>query len=576
MMPVTRGRDRRRTHVCDEAVGLSERRRTSLGCRVRPLAAGPGRSDDAIGVSAPLELRVNHSEDAHPLPFGIGPMLLRSLLPAVVLAVVGAVAVYAISLRVEPTYKAVATVLASNTDPSLARFDVALASPPAIDLAAYRSVVLSRPIVDRARASVSDPLAFDEARISASADIMNISSLIRIEARSDDPVIAADVANAMALALLDWDQQRSRDNLNRIMAALEEQIAALTEQILILQVTPGVAADQLDGQVRLRAERQQQLVSVRALSASVVGMLDIIEPAAAPDGPIIPMPTTYAVVAFVALLLVVTGTGVLGHVLDRRPRTSADVSRAMSLPVLAEFGAVRRRDGFDVQAFGYLRANLDPQIAETFPVVLLVTSPTTIPGRERLARGIAMTFVEDGLETLFVDADFTASSPAALLASGGPTLEDHLDVGAEELVEPGRASEGLYVLGNLGAEPGAANHLLRRGFARAAQAWKQRYDVIVVDTAPLLEGAEALSIMPSVSGAVLVVDMRNVRRSELRQTLAMMRRGRVLGLAMVNAQPSAGRASIRAVRSPDVTLHSYRTVAAGAAKRGRRRPAQTS
>lgn len=509
---------------------------------------------------------MNHHEDGFPL--SIGHVIARSAIIATLIAVVGAVVVFAVSERLEPTYRAVATVLASNTNPSLARFDVAIASPPSIDLAAYRSVVLSRPIVDRARELVSDPSLFDRARLSASADIMNISSLIRIEVRTGDPDAAAEAANAMANALLDWDQQRSSDNLQRIMAALDEQITAITEQILILQVTEGVAADQLEGQVRLRAERQQQLASVRAVSASVVGMLEIVEPATVPEVPVVPQPATYAGVSFVALLLLITGTLVLAHVLDSRPRSGADVARALSLPVLAEFGSSRRRAVADHAALGYLRANLDPQLGDAYPRVLLLTSVTRVPGQGRLARAFAMTYVEDGLETLFLDADFLDPSLSSLLKPGEPTLEDHLDGENHEVVEPVRLPDGLSVLGNLGGGPGSGSHLLRRGFGRAVQAWQQRYDVVVINASPMLDAADALSLMPMVSGALVVVDVKSITPADLRQALSLTRanRGRVLGLLVVHGGMRDERGAVA-----QHVVGNHRAVS-GHAPRSRRKP----
>ncbi len=499
-----------------------------------------------IGTVEPVEeSTLNTNDDGFPI--GIGRLLLRSVVPAALAAVVGAALVFALSTRMDPTYQATAVVLASSTDQSLARFDVALASPPTIDLAAYASVALSRTIFEGARALLDDPGLLDEVRVNVRSEIMNVSSLLRIDVRGEDPVAAATVANAMARALLEWDQQRSRDNLERIMLALEEQISALTEQILILQVTPGVAADQLEGQVRLRAERQQQLASVRALGASVVGMLDIVEPAVAPGAPLIPQPTLYAVIAFLALFLIVTGSLMLAYLLDNRPRTSADVSRIIGLPVLAEFGPLKRGTAVDGRALGYLRANLDPELAGTEPVVVLVTSATPVAGKGRLAHDLAASFVDDEHATLFVDADFVEPSLMDLYdldEASGPLLEEHLGDGAPEAFGVAlQTSDGLALLPNVGADAATASHLLRRGWQRAVERWKQAREVIVVDTPPLLSTPDALALMPTVTGVLLVVDLRTVTRAQLMQAFALTRRSRgtLFGLVVTGCQTSTQR-----------------------------------
>ena len=519
---------------------------------------------------------MNTSDDG--LPIGIGRLLLHSAAPAAVVAIVGAALVLVLSGRIDPTYQATAVVLASSTDQGLARFDVALASPPAIDLAAYASVVLSRPIFDGARALLDDPGVLDEVRVNVRSDIMNISSLLRIDVRGEDPAVSASVANAMARALLDWDQQRSSDNLQRIIVALEEQIGALTEQILILQVTPGVAADQLEGQVRLRAERQQQLASVRALSASVVGMLDIVEPAVAPDAPLIPQPTLYAVIAFLALFLIVTGVRVLTHLLDDRPRTSADVSRIIGLPVLAEFGPIKRRAAVDARALGYLRANLDPELAGTEPVVVLMTSATPVAGKGRLAHDLASSFVDDDHAALFVDADFAAPSLMDLYdldEASGPLLEEHLASTSPEGFEVAlQTDDGLTLLPNAGADAAATSRLLRRGWLRAVERWKQTYDVIVVDSPPLLSAPDALSLMPTVTGVLLVVDLRVVTRAQLLQAFALTRRSRgtLFGLVVTGSRSHALHQLPSSERARDARLWSK----SRSSRRSRRQVVETA
>jgi len=62
----------------------------------------------------------------------------------------------------------------------------------------------------------------------------------------------------------------------------------------------------------------------------------------------------------------------------------------------------------------------------------------------------------------------------------------------------------LYVVPQF-QSAGDAAEALGRGFPAALEQWKQ-YDVIVIDSSPILAVADALAIAPLCSGAVLVVD----------------------------------------------------------------------
>jgi Mrp family chromosome partitioning ATPase len=461
----------------------------------------------------------------------LGKFLIRGLGPVLTFAVLGALVVFAVSSNLSPTYQATATVLASTASSSLSRFDVSIASPPAIDLAAYRSVAASRPIFERARGLVDDPGTFDGTRVTVTAEIMNISGFIRIHARAQDARAAAATANAMAQAVVEWDRQRSRDNLERIVAALESQIAAISADIAVLQSSGDTPPDMIDGQLRLRAERQQQLAYANALGAAVVGMLDVVEPAVAPAAPVAPRPRAYAMIAFLALGFVGFGAYLLWQALDTRVRSGADVARLVGAPVLAELGRLPSDGALDRHAVDYLRAGLAAGGWDVEPAVILVTSPDPLPARSQVAAALARSFAVDARRTLLVDADSRTPGIASRFGVDplqAPSLETYLnDPSSSD--EPAMVDVGggrsLAVVPNRGRVEAVPDRL-RRSFERALQEWLERFDVIVVDATPLLEAADALWIMRHVPTSVLVVDLRTTTRSELMKTADLLRRSR--------------------------------------------------
>jgi capsular exopolysaccharide synthesis family protein len=482
---------------------------------------------------------VNNSDDASLA--SLGRMLMRGLVPALIVASAGAAVVFVVSGTMQPSYQATATVLASNASASIGRFDITLASPPAIDLAAYRSVVLSRPILERARTIVDDPGVLEDARITVTAEVMNISSFIRIHARAPDPAVAASAANAMAYALVEWDRQRSTDNLTRIIQALEQQVDAISEQVALLQASPDAAPDQIEGQIRLRAERQQELAYARALSASAVGMLDIVEPAVAPLVPVAPRPRSYALIAFLALTFIGFGIYLLWQALDTRIRTATDVARATGYPLLAEFTGGGNPNQVDREAIGYLRANVDFAVDGHDPIVIMVTSPVETTGKARVSHGVATSFADDGSRTLLIDADFanpTLSQALRIDPAEVAPLRAYLErtpAGMAPATSTLRSGSTVDVIPNDDVV-GTASDLLRRGFGRALETWNDQYDVIVVDTTPLLHAADAVSIVRSVTGLILVVDVGSATRAQLRRTVDLIERSGawVLGVVVVH------------------------------------------
>ena len=472
---------------------------------------------------------------------GLLRSLLRGLLPAIVLAAAAAAAVYVVSERFPPVYTTFSTLLAFNTNPSLGRFGVALAAPPPIDLVAYRTLAKNQSVIERARAMMSDPDVFDRAQITATSEVMPVSSIIRLHVRAGHPDDAAEVANSMAQALVEWDLERSTSNVVQIVRVLEEQVAAVSNEIRSLESAAVPDADQLASARAVLAERQQQLALARTLSVSTLGALSIVEFAMPPDAPVAPLPLSYAAIAFFGVLFVGFGLSLVSQALDVRMRTASEVSRLTGQPILAEFSRGGRHRKDDHQAMQFLRANLDLMTAGPEPAVVVFTSPLGPDHKAQLSAASAATFALDGCRTLLVDADVDSSA-----------LSDVLDVprvvtGARQVrVDRGGASFDV-VLG-FGARQGDGARVGRvvRG---AFDGWRERYELVIVDAAPVLEAADALVMARSSNGVVLVVDLARSTRDHVREAVEQLQLSGAPFIGLVVITPGGRRGAIARARS---------------------------
>jgi non-specific protein-tyrosine kinase len=312
----------------------------------------------------------------------------------------------------EPVYRARSTVLAAQTNPELRQFGVSLATAPSLDASAYRAAVLSRPVIEDVMRQLDlpeiDQRALETFRkgIAVRLEDTQTSSLIHIEVDNSSAAAAADRANALAGALVLWDQNRANEHLRRIITTLEQQIAALDQQIAGLRVSAEATQDQIDGNASLRAQQQEQLYYARALSNSAIGLLDVLEPASPPLDPIAPRPVRNGILAFIVGLLFTYGTLSLRDALTTHLQNSSDIVALTNLPILAEFPklpAGTRR--LPHEASNYLRTNLLFSTVDMHPKVLLVTSPQSSEGKSSVALSLAESFARGDYKTLLVDAD---------------------------------------------------------------------------------------------------------------------------------------------------------------------------
>lgn len=463
--------------------------------------------------------------------------LWRSLLPAALIASVVAVAVFIVASNAPPVYLSSATLIASNTNPGLVRFDIVLAAPTPIDLVAYRTMAQNPSIVEGARRFLSDPALLDQADVTSTSEIMHLSGIIRIHARAHSPDVAAEVANAVARSLATWDQERSRANLAEIVSVLQQQVEAIAAEVADLQSTPGMNPDELEAETAALSERQQQLAMARSLRASALGALDLVEVATVPSAPIAPLPRSYAGIAFLGTLIVVFGLSLLSRALNPRITSAADVREATGLPLAASFERDDRAAHVNAAGMGFLRAHIDLlSLRDEGPRVVVCTSPSALPAKHHLVAGLAVSLVEDGERVLVVDADPTDASPGAVLgmahrpkprASRKTVASADGHASASITAHP----DGFDVLG-VGLA-GTAGDRLRRGFGAMLDRWRGHYDVVLVNAAPVLDAPQVPWLAAHASSVLLTVDVRRSAYAELQQAAAWFERMQLEDAAVV-------------------------------------------
>jgi tyrosine-protein kinase len=206
----------------------------------------------------------------------------------------------------------------------------------------------------------------------------------------------------------------------------------------------------------------------------------------------------------------------LSLLLERgRPRLRSwrDMARLTGYPVVGRIPpsrALKARpmtafaDAQTASAFRILRANLEPQLREGDVDLIVVTSPAAGDGKTTVAALLAESLGRLGMKVLLVDADLRRPGLARLAnVDGRDGLSSLLRSGGDlnGAVRPGWA-DGLSILPTT-ADPEAGD-LLARGFADIVTEARRTFDVIVVDTPPLL-GTDDARILATMAGGMLLV-----------------------------------------------------------------------
>ena len=187
-------------------------------------------------------------------------------------------------------------------------------------------------------------------------------------------------------------------------------------------------------------------------------------------------------------------------------------ARADLLPPFFEAGEI----------FHEMRAKLP---ADKAPRVLMVASAMPGEGKTTVAVNLAMSFAESGARTLVIDTDIRRGRLNRIFGfRKAPGLSNVLlgETPLEDAVRP-TFIENLSVM-NAGTPASAAPDLLASdAFATLMTALRESYDIIVLDTPPVLGLAETSVLQKHVDGVLLVVADNRTPKNSIQAAIEILR-----------------------------------------------------
>jgi polysaccharide biosynthesis transport protein len=465
--------------------------------------------------------------------------LRRGLLSALLSALIVGALAYFVSKQLPEQYDARASLLIAQNNPDFRSLGVPTASVPVLDASAYRKAVLSSPVVKEAMTALgikeedqtTDAIENFRDTITIHVEPAQDSSLLDIILQAPSAKGALEGTNALAQALVNWEQRRASDSILRAITSLEEQIEMQNQQISSMRVD-GVSEDQVMGRINLRAQQQDQLAIAQTLRDSARGLVSILEPALEPSRPVAPRPVFNTIIAAVLTALLAYGLLHLRETLDTRLAGSDDIAKQSGLPVLASFAKLPQQGKqLPNEGVSYLRTNLLYGTPVTTSQVILVTSAKQGEGKSSVAVSLAENFAKNNYHTLLVDADLRNPEIAKVYNMKAERL-DHTSLEtwlrnpltAREVVRlPLDEQHHLYVVPSFQFSSQAAS-LLSVSFHDCLESWRKEYDVIVIDSAAVLEVADTLAMAPLATSTLMVVNQQKTNRRDLKNALELLKR----------------------------------------------------
>jgi capsular exopolysaccharide synthesis family protein len=136
----------------------------------------------------------------------------------------------------------------------------------------------------------------------------------------------------------------------------------------------------------------------------------------------------------------------------------------------------------------------------------MVTSASTGDGKTSLTMALGLSFAASGSKTLVIDCDMVGQGLThRLKAHNVPGLIETLNLGTLRGHVRKTASKGLYVLPIGLADAVHAGVLSPQSIKRLLAACREHFDVVVIDTGPILGSLEASVVAAEVDGVIIAV-----------------------------------------------------------------------
>lgn len=262
--------------------------------------------------------------------------------------------------------------------------------------------------------------------------------------------------------------------------------------------------------------------------------------------------------AFGLGLLIGLAIAVVRQLLDVSIRTSDELAAITEVPVIGSLGyysearkqplIVGRMLSVRAEEFRQLRTSVQFVDAADDVDVLAVTSSIEGEGKSTISTNLALVFAESGARVLLIEADLRRPKIATYLSVEGSVGLSNVLAGqlsVEDALQPW-GEYGLMFLASGSLPPNPSELLGSSRMRQLLERLRGEFDLIVIDTPPLLPVTDAAVLGGLVDGTVVVFRHGKTKRVQIAHTLRSLRAvnarviGCVLNMRPVNSSSSYG------------------------------------
>jgi receptor protein-tyrosine kinase len=482
---------------------------------------------------------------------GYAQVIWRRKWVVLLITVLGVGLSLAYSLPQRKQYSATADLLVQTQNPAVTQTGAQSPITPT-DVLTQLQLVTSAPV----KAAVTKKLG-EAPNVTASE--VGQTNVIAVTATAANPARAAAVANAYATGFVGYERSVTIANISAAESQLQQQINSLDAQIAQLQTKTAqtAVASALAAQ---ETELKGQLAQLQVSGAVTTGGVEVVTPATRPNSPSSPRPTRDALIGLLVGLLLGISVALLVEYLDDRVYLKDEVERlAPGAPVLALVPMITtwKNRGQPLvtvlsdprspatESYRSLRTSLQFVAQAGDLRTVLITSASKSEGKTATVANLGVMLANAGERVLLISCDLRRPRLGSFFGADESVGLTSVLIGQCSLTEALQGVEGVAGLSLLGSgpiPPNPAELLATPKFVEMLAELNDMYDVVLIDSPPVLPVTDATLLAQMAGGTVLVVASGQSRGKELRravETLGLVR-ARTIGVVLNEVAKTSG------------------------------------
>lgn len=183
----------------------------------------------------------------------------------------------------------------------------------------------------------------------------------------------------------------------------------------------------------------------------------------------------------------------------------------------------KKPNSIAAEAYRTLRTNIQYSSFDKEIKTMVVTSSEPGEGKSTTAGNMALSFAQSEKSVILIDCDLRKPSlHRKFKVSNLVGLSDVL-IGKEKMNDAvNEYSENLHILTSGKLPPNPSEMLGLKAMGRLLEELKSKYDIIILDSAPLQAVTDAQILSTKVDGTILVVRAEKTKRDSVQQAKALL------------------------------------------------------